>query len=160
MPTPGLLVGQPAFNSDGSIIVFAVPKNIKRHGVKFCLNRLNGVYTITGDEIKCISTGYSNARSPRVVDGEVYFLTVEDGTPHFSASRLVKVGKEKDTVVVDFKCEPEGFPGLFLDILPTSLEFGGFLYCTSTVKTYNRIIRVELSTGNVTVLQQGLPLFN
>jgi hypothetical protein len=154
--TPGLLVGQPSFLGI-DIVVFAIPKSqVKRHGVKFCLNRLNGVYKISGDEITCITTLYSNARSPRVVDGEVYFLTVDNGTPHFSASRLVKVSDEgPGKIIVDIDCDPK-FPGIFLDILPSNSEWGGFLYCTSTVKTYNRIIRIELKTGKVTVLHHGM----
>lgn len=157
IPTAGLIIGQPSICSDGSIIVFGTKKDVKRYGVKFCLNRLNGVYRITtGDEIVCITSRWSNARSPRVINDEVYFLSVEDGTPHFSASKLVKVGVDEDKIIVDVNWGGFPFPGLFLDILGTSVEWGGYLFCTSTVKTYNRIIRVELATGDVTVLDNGM----
>ena len=108
--TPGLLVGQPSFLPDGSIIVFAIPISQVYLGLKFCLNRLNGVYLITGDGvICCITSGYSNARSPRVFNNSVvFFLTVEDGTTHFSASKLIKVDGDGEKVVVDINWG--GFP--------------------------------------------------
>lgn len=164
--TPGLLVGQPSFLPDDSLVAFGVRKDLaKRYGVKFCLNRLNGVYQIFdagGDEaakVECLTAEFSNARSPRVVDESVVFLTVEDDTPHFSASKLVQLNvPERSTkLIVDIPSGGGNFVGLFLDIMIREPVWRNYLFCTSSSRTFNRILMINLGSGAINILDDDSP---
>ncbi|TCD66245.1 hypothetical protein EIP91_001608 [Steccherinum ochraceum] len=171
-----ILFTQPAFAKDTQLIAIGYKYTLDHRllGVKYCPNRLAGVYSLSLPEISVESEGdvlcslsswssdETSCRSPRILrlnDGSsrLVYLANPVGGPHASCSSLQVVDIETRKTVASVGIvedpQPADFPGIYAISLPPQpfLQIQGKPYLISTTNWRSRttVVLVSLEDGSV-----------
>ncbi|KAK3828851.1 MAG: Alpha/Beta hydrolase protein [Benniella sp.] len=152
--------GQAIFSHDSKSLIFTgYHRDPQFFGIVYCQNRLTGLYQINidGTGFKGLTNELKSARSPRLnKDGTtLVFLSNNVNGPHASCAKLCKIdvasGKVSTVVDIVRKADPTtGFPGLYIDQLPTHLWISPTKIVTSSIwRSRRTLLAIDVESGDV-----------